>query len=183
MVAYDHGCLKEFGTSSILCWEKEITEAVQHGVNSKTVVSHKYTKIMKYVDEIESSHPGYLHYLYRAATHVNGPKAGFAELALAMNMKSATPLEVRPTLHLSRMVINRWFLANQGTEVSAKEKLLDSPQHCILRKGWAIENYGLLTNPLGAVAHLDEKWFYRTNRRRKIKVMKLGANEKREQTK
>ena len=48
----------------------------------------------------------------------------------------------------------------------------------MLRKGWAIHNYGLLTNPQAAVASIDEKWFYRTSRCWKLKVLKLGPHEK-----
>ena len=75
------------------------------------------------------------------------------------------------------MQLNWWFIANGGTEISAKEKPLDNIIHCLERKKWAIEKYGLLTNPLAHVAYIDEKWFYRTNRRRKIKKLKLGKYE------
>ena len=62
--------------------------------------------------------------------------------------------------------------------MSAKEKPLDSEEHCLLRKGWVIKNYGLLTCLFAAVAYIDEKWFYRTNRRRLIKFLKQGPHEK-----
>ena len=36
----------------------------------------------------------------------------------------------------------------------------------------------MLTDKFANVAMLDEKWFYTTNRRRKIKRLPLGDNEK-----
>ena len=36
----------------------------------------------------------------------------------------------------------------------------------------------MLTNKFANVAMFDEKWFYTTNRRRKIKKLPLGENEK-----
>ncbi len=52
--------------------------------------------------KIEDTHPGYLHYLYRQATKVKGPKAGFAELAHVMNEKSQVPSESHTSTDISR---------------------------------------------------------------------------------
>lgn len=53
----------------------------------------------KYVDQIDLAHPGHIHFLYRYATNGKGYKTEFAALALAMNNKSATPLESRSSLY------------------------------------------------------------------------------------
>ena len=91
MVAYDHGYLYEFGTTTILRWDKDITQAIQKGVNSSSIGLNKYKQKEKYVDQIESTDPGYLHFLYRSATNNQGIKSGFADLALVMNRKSTPP--------------------------------------------------------------------------------------------
>lgn len=38
-----------------------------------------------------------------------------------------------------------------------KRKPLDSPERCVLIKGWSFNHYGLFTNFLGDVAYTDEK--------------------------
>ena len=94
-----------------------------------------------------------------------------------INLKSDTPVETRPSIDLSSKQVNKWFNENGGKEISAKEKPLDSEEHCILRREWVLKYYGILTCLFTAVAFIDEKWFYRTNRRRKIKILKLGEHE------
>ena len=120
---------------------------------------------------------GYLHFLYRNVIRTKGPKAIWKELAEVINLKSDTPAETRPSIDLSSKQVNKWFNENGGKEISAKEKPLDSEEHCILRREWVIKYYGILTCLFTAVAFIDEKWFYRTNRRRKIKILELGEHE------
>ena len=78
-----------------------MTKMINEGVNSTDIARDKYKQKIKYVTKIETAHPGYIHYLYRKATHIRGPKAGFAEIALQMAMNSAVPSEIRPSLELS----------------------------------------------------------------------------------
>ena len=61
--------------------------------------------------------------------------------------------------------------------MSPLEKPLDTKKHASLRIDWVVERYGLLTNPLAPVCYIDEKWFYRVNRRRKIKHLPLVEGE------
>ena len=63
----------------------------------------------------------------------------------------------------------RWFVSNKGKELSPKEKPLDTPAHKSNRLIWVKDWYDVLTDKYANVAMLDEKWFYTTNRRRKIK--------------
>ena len=62
--------------------------------------------------------------------------------------------------------------------MSPKEKPLDTSDHKAKRKMWVKEWYTLLTDKFVNVAILDEKWFHTTKRRRKIKKLPLGENEK-----
>ena len=98
---------------------------------------------------------------------MKGSNATFVDLALQMHQLSTSSLETRPVIHLSRKQLNRWFLSKNGKQLSPLEKPLDTPKHCKARKQWALKNYGLLTCPLTPIVFLDEKWFYRVNRRGK----------------
>lgn len=71
-----------------------------------------------------------------------------------MNLNSAIPSESRPHLGLSQIIVIKWFVENDGREVSAKEKLLNIEQHCILRRARVFKHYGLITNLLAAVCYI-----------------------------
>ena len=157
LIAYDNGYLFEFSINSILRWDKEVLEKVARGVNTEFITTNMKYKNTKYVDEIEATNFGYLHLLYRKAIKLKGPKASFEQLSSAMNAISNVASELRPTLTLGRMQLNRWFSCNGGTEISALEKPLDSDEHKKLRKEWVVTNYGLLTNMFSPVAYIDEK--------------------------
>ena len=94
-----------------------------------------------------------------------------------MNEKSGTAGERRMTVHLGQKQLNNWFIANNGREYSPKEKPLDIPVHRAERLVWIRVHHNKLTNPFIVVAHLDEKFFYTANRRRKIKKLPLGKLE------
>ena len=66
---------------------------------------------------------------------------------------------------------------NKGKQISAIKKPLDNPQHCLLQIEWVISKYGILTNPFLPVCYIDEKWFYKVNRHRKLKVFPKGVEE------
>ena len=93
-----------------------------------------------------------------------------------MNAKSDT-YEDRPTLSLHRLQLMHWFNVKGGKERSAIEKPLDTPELIKSRLEWVRKWYDILTNPNEVVTYLDEKWFYTTNRRRKIKTLPPGVHE------
>ena len=90
-------------------WDCDVSKQVKDGVSSTNIMSNSFKGNVKYVDKIESYHPGYLHYLYRQATKVKGPKAGFAELAFVMNEKRRVPSKLRTSTNISRYQLNKWF--------------------------------------------------------------------------
>ena len=177
LIAYDNGFISEFSVTSILRWDKEVLRKVKDGVGTNLITNHIRHVPKKYVDIIEERHPGYLHYLYRKAIKLKGPKASFLQLSVAMNNISNITSETRTPLTLHRLQLNRWFWKNGGTEKSGLEKPLDLEKHKLLRKDWVMKWYGLLASPFAPVCYIDEKWFYRTNRRRKIKILPLGKHE------
>jgi len=131
----------------------------------------------KYTDELDKEHPGYLHELFRYAQVVKGSLSTFTELAETMNQKSGTPGENRPTICLSRKQLSIWFYQQGGKESSPVEKPLLTDEHKKNRVAWARKYFNLIVDPLKPVAFLDEKWFYTTNRRRKLKLLPKGHNE------
>lgn len=88
---------------------------------------------MKYVKQIEDDYNGYLHYLFRQAVKVKGPKAGANEITFIMNQKISIPSNSWPNLNLHRLQINRWLIINGGIEILAKEKPLDTMVCCEAR--------------------------------------------------
>ena len=94
-----------------------------------------------------------------------------------MNLKSDAPGEMRSTLSLDWHQVCEWFHSHGGKEYSPKEKPLDTDGHKILRLDWVKRWWNLLTCKEAFVGHLDEKWFYITSRRKKIKRLPLGPNK------
>ena len=93
-----------------------------------------------------------------------------------MNAKS-TVLSTHPTTTLSQRQANHWFAAQGGKESAPTTKPLDTPDHIEKRNKWVRKWFALLTDLLVPVAYLDEKWFYTTNFRRKIKRLPKSEEE------
>ena len=119
----------------------------------------------------------YLHELFRYAQRIRGGKESFKVLADTMNEKSDVPGEVRPTVHLSRHQLMVWFYKNNSTQRSPIEKPLDTDKHKQLRLKWVALYYNLFIDPTIIMGHLDEKFFYVTNRRRQIKMLPIKDGE------
>ena len=94
-----------------------------------------------------------------------------------MNSKSATSDEIRPTLRLHRLQMYRWFICNNGKELSAKEKPLLTNKLKAERVAWVGRWGDLFRKEDTPVCYLDEKWFYTSSRRRKIKYLPPGPGE------
>ena len=86
-----------------------------------------------------------------------------------MNLRSDAPGEVRPTLHLHKKQLNRWFNEQGGKEKPDTQKPLDTAKHKQLRMEWIRKWFHTLTNEQLPVAFLDEKWFFTKSRRKKNK--------------
>ena len=67
-------------------------------------------------------------------------------------------------------MLNKRFVLNGGKDTSSVENTLDTDKHKIQRIEWMRQHYFQLTNPYIYVAYMDEKFFYSTTRRRKIKI-------------
>lgn len=169
-VAYDLGYKAPLAATRLPYWYGSLNVAIADGENQDPV-SPSRSGSRKYTDDLDRLHPGYLRELYRYAESVLGSLSTWDELAESMNLKSATPGEERPTISISRKQLSDWFIASGGKEMSPVEKPLLTTQHRAQRLDWARQWFDLLVDSTQPVAFLDEKWFYTTNRRRRMKVL------------
>mmetsp|Transcript_22699 Transcript_22699/g.53836 ORF Transcript_22699/g.53836 Transcript_22699/m.53836 type:complete len:948 (+) Transcript_22699:244-3087(+) len=175
LIAYDHGYPRSTGSSQLGKWYDQAKKDISAGKSS--ALSRTFIRRVSYTDGIEAAHPGYLHELYRYAVRTRGILATFAEITETMNSKSATSDEIRPTLRLHRLQMYRWFICNNGKELSAKEKPLLTNKLKAERVAWVGRWGDLFRKEDTPVCYLDEKWFYTSSRRRKIKYLPPGPGE------
>jgi len=175
-VSYDMGYPVPLAHTRLASWYGSINAAITGGENNDPLSPSRSGRA-RYVDIIEEEHPGYLRELYRYAESTLGATATWQEFVEIINLKSAAPGEERPTLSISRKQLARWFQKNGGKEVSVVERPLLTREHKERRVQWVRRWYDILSDPLAAVAFLDEKWFYTSNQRRKVKKLPTDVTE------
>ena len=104
--------------------------------------------------------------------------ASFQELAGLMNSKYVMPVEDRPTILVSRKQVATRFKIYKGKERIPVEKLILTDYQKKNRCNWFHGHWEKLNDPYSPVSFLDEKWFYTTNRQRKMKELPRGPTEK-----
>lgn len=175
-VAYDYGFRNVLAVTRMPAWFGELRMALTHG-DSTDPLSPSHSGKKGYMDSIDQAEPGYLHELFRHAQRVSGSLATFSELAAMMNDKSAVIGEGRPTISISRRQLATWFKRQHGKERSPIEKPMLTDEHKRNRVRWALEHFSKIERTDTPIAFLDEKWFYTTNRRRRLKVLPQGESE------
>ena len=175
-IAYDHGYRKSTGGSQLYKWRRQMYARLVGG-DANPIGRATARGRTAYTDKIEKDEPGYLRELYRYATRMKGAMASFRELADCMSAKSATPDENRMTISLHRLQLFRWWRKQGGKEKSSIEKPRLTPEYCRKRLDWIEKWEDITTDPNIPVAYLDEKWFYTSSRRRKIKTLPLSDEE------
>ena len=175
-VAYDLGFKSRLADSRLPSWNKQLMKGLEAG--NPNPLSPSYAGKVGYLDSIDESHPGYLHFLWRYAVRTKGSTATFQELADQMNIKSGAPGEVRPTLSMHMLQLFRWSRKKGGVEKAANEKPFLNDEQRRQRNAWAREHFEkfVAENNVPS-ACLDEKWFYTSSRRRRRKILPLGPNE------
>ena len=175
-IAYDHGYRKSTGGSQLYRWREQLyARLVEGGANP---IGRKAVRgRTAYTDKIEKDEPGYLRQLYRYATRMKGAMSNFQELADCMNAKSAAPDESRMTISIHRLQLYRWWKKEGGTEKSSIEKPRLTAEHRQQRLEWIDKWATIMTDESKPVVYLDEKWFYTTSRRRKLKLLPLSEEE------
>ena len=180
LTAYDYGFKKPFATKQIPKWEEKLHSAIDCGVHASSTFANPLAPTHKgsvsYTDALDEENPGYIRTLFRYAQKVKGVLATFGELAETMNEKSRTN-DNKPNTDLTRRQLNSWFKKEGGKETAPTTKPLDTPDHIKKRNAWVRDYFTLLTDVNAAVTYLDEKWFYTTNRRRRMKKLPKGNDE------
>lgn len=175
-VAYDLGFRSPLASARLPAWYGALNAAIADG-ESQDPVSPSRSGSRRYVEDLDRLHPGYLRELYRYAESVIGGMATWEEISEGMNLKSAAPGEERPTISISRRQVADWFKRLGGKEVSPIEKPLLTTDHKRKRVEWARKWFDLLADPTKPVAFLDEKWFYTTNCRQRLKILPTTDDE------
>ena len=142
MVAFDNGYKAEFSYSLLARWDKDIHNDILSGRKSNDVGTYSRGGKVPIVKVQKKDHPGYLHNLYRETVHLKGSSLSFTELAEEMNALSARVLDPRPTLNLSKKIIQEWFISNSGKEISSLEKPLDTNKHKSSMIDWVVNIMG-----------------------------------------
>ena len=178
LIMYDHGYKKVSGISKLdKTWGKRLEEAYLNGSDTQPLRS-RHKGSTSYTDKLERSNPGYIRELYRYAEKTIGNQASYEQLARVMNEKSKT-YSSKPLTKFNTTNLYRWFKTQGGTEKSPKEKPYLTEDQKRERKKWCEEQKKLMQEKGKRfyACFLDEKWFYITSRRRRIKILPPGPGE------
>lgn len=178
LIMYDHGYKKVSGISNLdKTWGKRLEEAYLNGNNTQPLQS-RHKGSTSYTDRLENAHPGYTRELYRYAEKTIGNQASYEQLARVMNEKSKQ-CPSKPLTRFNATNLYRWFKTQGGKERSPKEKPYLTEDQKSERKKWCQEQKKLMQEKGKRfyACFLDEKWFYITSRRRRIKVLPPGPGE------
>ena len=184
LLLFDHGYKSVSGISTLdKTWGKRLENAYLGGSDTRPLQA-KIKGPTSYTDKLEKDHPGYVRELYRFAEKTIGNQASFPELARTMNEKSRTYTD-KPETKFNTTNLWRWFKAQGGQEKSPKEKPYLTEDQKKERVVWCEDmKEKLATHGRQFYAcFLDEKWFYTTSRRRKIKILPAGPDEDPEEVK
>lgn len=175
---YDCGYKQVAGISNLeKVWRERLNQCHINGSNTRPLQT-RYMGRTKYTDKIESDYPGYIREMYRYAEKTIGNQSSFTALAKTMNSKSAT-IKDKPTLQMNKMKLFRWFKQQGGKEKSPLPKPYLTEDQKKERVTWCKEVKDIIKKEgknFYAV-FLDEKWFYPTSRRRKLKILPKTEGE------
>ena len=105
-----------------------------------SIGSNIHSKILSQTDSIKVQFPRY--FLFCDAIEKKGSNSSYEELAAQMVLSSTGTVDYCPQITISAYQLRLWFLSQNGKEISAKEKPLDTKDHCIQQKDWVINHYG-----------------------------------------
>merc|ERR1740124_1015186 len=154
LVSYDYGYIEPFAVSQIQRWERSVNTAISSGPPPSSFTSAPT------VTPLATKHKGSVSYIAQLETNHPGylrtlfRYAQRVKGALAALHELATTVNEKSTTHpnkpattINRIQLNDWFIKEGGKKSAPTTK------------------------------PLDEKWFYITNRRRRIKRLPRGDDE------
>ena len=176
---YDHGYKSVKGISNLdKTWSKRMEDAYLTGSETNPLQNNIKGKVA-YVDKFEEAHPKMIRKLYRKATAEIGCQASWKEIAVEMNKVALTMDGLDEVTKFNSNNVRLWFKAKGGKEKSPLEKPYLTEDQKKERKKWCedekarIAQYG----DQYYACFLDEKWFYTTSRRRRVKHLPPDEDE------
>jgi hypothetical protein len=170
LVCYDLGYKKYLGVCMVDKWIEILEDSARiqgHRIGLKS--RHKGMARGSFVAQIEREHPTYLISLYWYATSIYGDDLTFQQLADALNAKANID-QIVPEFNISVGQLKQWFSDMKGKQLSPNKKPYLTPEHLAVRVAYA--NRMLQIQREGRhICYLDEKWFYMTSQRKKLKYL------------
>ena len=127
------------------------------------------------VDRLECMFPQYLHSLYRYAVKALGADETSTRLSAFMNCRSKTlypDCPIRNNLGITRHHFWNFFYKAGGKLKRIQTKPRLTPEHVKNRYAFAVKWDDILENNSEFYCcFLDEKWFYTSTRRKKVKIL------------
>ena len=139
---------------------------------------------ISYVDKLNETFPSFLHECYRHATRVCGLTETTKTLCTSMNTYAAEnypDCDIRSNLKMTKHHFWKFFYLHGGKLKRPITKPRLTKEHVQKRISFAQKWIQKLTENGIYVSFLDEKWFYTTSRRKKLKVLPRAHFETEEQ--
>ena len=161
---------------------RQIRKAEVSGDQTLLPIENKTRNRKSKVQKITEAHPQLLHQVFRYACNTIGRTAPILDLVAMMNSKLANT--GHNDIILKKHNFTEFFKANNG--VMKAEKFVprlteDKKMKRVAWCQWCIEQLALYGNAL-PMCWLDEKWFYMTSGRSKVKHLPCAAFENEEET-
>jgi hypothetical protein len=162
----------EFGT--FRSWYRDYKDAKKRGKLEDVFKKKDYISNPPYMEKLEYTFPGFIHECYRYSTSVLGPDAKLDTLLHCMQeyAKAKYPnCNIRRNLTLTKYHFRQFFHFFHGKFKSHVTKPRLTDVHIDARLHWALKWKEWLRLPKHHrhCVWLDEKWFYISTRRRKIR--------------
>ena len=146
----------------------------------------------RYIEKVQVEHPTFLHEMYHYAVSVLGASATTKAIVEIMKKRAKIIYPSCPTrgnLQLNTYHFWRFFHRNNGRLIAPTTKPRLNQEKKVERVQWAedmlkkIEEGVCYNNVAGEFRYcfLDEKWFYTTSRRKRIKLLPKAEFESAEQ--
>ena len=158
-------------------WLKLNNEIRQNPSNAAFVLnSKKGENKTSYVAKIEKEYPQFLHEMYRFSTGTLGITENTIRICKVMNQhaKETYPdCPIRGNLHFTKNHFWKWFYKHGGKVMRSVTKPRLTPEHIKNRYKFSKKWVQKLKDSKGKLYYcfLDEKWFYTSSRRKKLKIL------------
>jgi hypothetical protein len=157
-------------------WFGKFEEAKRNGRLDEVFEDKRRCPRLPYIESLEYKFPGFVHECYRYATSTVGADAQLLTLLRIMEEYAKTTYpycQIRRNLSLTRHHYRRFFRIFQGSYVSPTTKPMLNDTHIKDRFNWALKWKAWLRLPKNQrhCVFLDEKWFYITTKRRKLRKL------------